>query len=100
MAELVRVVSLWIYPGQEQAFEAFEREAAAIMASHGGRIERAIRIRGEGEDSPYEVHIVAFPDDSAFDSYRADPQTQQLAQRRATIIAKSVMLRGEFAGPY
>lgn len=100
MAEVVRIVSLWIHPGQESAFEAFEREAAEVMAGHGGRIERAIRIvNGEGE-SPYEVHIVIFPSDSAVDSYRVDPKTQQLAQRRSGIIAKTIMLTGEFAGPY
>ncbi|HPN07562.1 MAG TPA: hypothetical protein PK050_17260 [Hyphomonadaceae bacterium] len=81
MAEMVRIVSLWIHPGQEAAFAAFEREAATIMASHGGRIDHAIRIRGEGENSPDEVHIVVFPDDSAFESYQADPRIPQLAQR-------------------
>lgn len=100
MGKVVRIVSLWIHPGQEEAFEAFEREAAAIMAGYGGRIDRAIRIRvGEGE-SLYEVHIVTFPSESAADSYRADPQIQQLAQRRERIIAKTIVLAGEFAGPY
>ena len=41
----VRIVSLWIQPGQEVAFEAFEQKAARIMARHGGRIDRAIRTR-------------------------------------------------------
>jgi hypothetical protein len=35
------VVLLWIYPGKESAFEAFESRAAQIMAQHGGRIENA-----------------------------------------------------------
>ena len=100
MAEVVRVVSLWIHPGQEKAFEAFEQEAAAIMASHGGRIDRAIRIRGAGCESPYEVHIVAFPDDSAFESYRSDPRILQLAQRRSGIIAKTIILNGQFVGSH
>lgn len=34
----VWVVSLWIHPGQEAAFEAFERAAVRIMERHGGRI--------------------------------------------------------------
>lgn len=100
MAEVVRIVSLWIHPGQEAAFEEFEREAAAVMAGHGGRIERAVRIRGGEGESPYEVHVVIFPDDSAVDSYRADPKTQHLSQRRSGIIAKTITLAGEFVGPY
>lgn len=100
MAEVVRIVSLWIHPGQEQAFEAFEREAASIMAVHGGRIERAIRIQGGEGESPYEVHVVVFPDESAFDSYRQDPKTMQLIARRSSIIAKTRILTGETVGPY
>ena len=33
------VVSLWIHPGQEDAFDAFEHDAARVMAKHGGRID-------------------------------------------------------------
>jgi len=100
VAETVRVVSLWIHLGQEAAFAAFEREAAA-MASHGGRIDRvSIRIREAGSESPYEVHILVFPDDSAFEAYRSDSRILQLAQRRSGIIAKTITLDGQFAGPY
>jgi uncharacterized protein (DUF1330 family) len=100
VAETVRVVSLWIHLGQEAAFAAFEREAAAIMASHGGRIDRANRTREASSESPCAVHIVVFPDDSAFEAYRSDPRILQLAQRRSGIIAKTIALDGQFAGPY
>lgn len=100
MAEVVRIVSLWIHPGQAEAFEAFEREAASIMAAHGGRIERAIRIQGGEGKSPYEVHVVVFPSDSAFESYRADVRTQHLAYRRGQIIAKTSTLTGQNVSPY
>lgn len=100
MAEVIRIVSLWIHPGQEAAFEAFEREAAALMAVHGGRIERAIRVLGGEGEAPNEVHVVVFPSESAFDSYREDPKTTQLIQRRSSIIAKTTIVTGESAGPY
>ena len=32
----VLIVSLWIHPGQEAAFDAFEREAPRIMDRHKG----------------------------------------------------------------
>lgn len=100
MAEVVRIVSLWIHPGEEAEFEAFEREAAGIMALHGGRIECAIRIQAAQAESPYEVHIVVFPSESAFESYRADPKTLDLAQRRRLIIAKTSIMSGQSVGPY
>jgi antibiotic biosynthesis monooxygenase (ABM) superfamily enzyme len=99
----IRVVSLWIHPGQAAAFEAFERDASRIMARHGGRIDAAIRLTdgdSAGDESPYELHIVSFPDQESADSYRADPETEGLAERRARIIAKTVIKAGRMAGPY
>jgi uncharacterized protein (DUF1330 family) len=96
----VRIVSLWIHAGQEQAFEAFEREAAAIMGRHGGRIDQAVRTAGQGADAPFEVHIVSFPDRTAADSYASDPATLELRNRRDAIIARTEVLEGWEAGPY
>lgn len=102
----VRVVSLWVYPGQEAAFEAFEREAARIMARYGGRIDSAVRTGSAGPgaggagDSPFEVHIVSFPDLAAADSHAADPETVKLRLRRAQIISRTEVLDGYPAGPY
>lgn len=100
-ARYVRVVSLWIHPGREAGFEAFEREAAAIMARFGGRIDSAVRTQlGGAGDSPFEVHVVSFPDRAAADSYGAAPETVQLRVRRSEIIARTEVLEGHSAGPY
>ena len=97
----VRVVSLWIHPGQEAAFEAFEREAVRIMGRHGGRIDSAVRIAAAGAgDPPFEVHVVSFPDRAAADSYASDPETVELRRRRAEIISRTEVLEGNPAGPY
>lgn len=96
------VVSLWIHPGQEAEFEAFEREAAALMARYGGRIEQAIRIDDAGGQGggPFEVHVVSFPDRAAAESYRADPEVRAKGSQRAAIIARTEVLEGYSAGPY
>ncbi len=96
----VRIVSLWIHPAQEAAFEAFEREAAGIMARQGGRIDQAVRTTGQGPDAPYEVHVVSFPDRAAADSYAADPETVELRKRCASIIGRTEVLEGSEVGPY
>jgi hypothetical protein len=109
MAErYVRVVTLWIRPGQEGAFETFEREAASIMARHGGRIDQAVRLtrpeRGEADagvgEPPFELHIVSFPDQAAFAAYDADSATIALRSRRDLIIARTVSAAGRQVGPY
>ena len=62
----IRIASLWIHVGQEAAFEAFEREAAALMCRHGGRIDQAVRLDPEpGGEAPFEVHVVAANEERA-----------------------------------
>lgn len=95
------VVSLWIHPGQEDAFEAFERDAARVMARHGGRIDQAVRITQDGEgDAPFEVHCVSFPDQAAAEAYASDPEMPALRARRSAIISRTERLTGRMAGPY
>jgi antibiotic biosynthesis monooxygenase (ABM) superfamily enzyme len=102
MAErTLRLVSLWIRPGEEAAFAVFEEAAGQIMARHGGEIERAFRIGPEaGEDAPFEVHIVSFPDDAAYAAYRSDPEILALRDRRNRIIAQTRVLSAEEVGSY
>ena len=90
------VVSLFIHPGQEDAFRRFETAAARIMARHGGRIERVIRPTGSptGDPLPHEIHLVAFPDDAHIAAYRADPDLAALAPLRQAAIARTIIVAG------
>jgi antibiotic biosynthesis monooxygenase (ABM) superfamily enzyme len=102
-ASVTLVAALYLHPGREREFEEFETAAAEIMRRYGGAIERRIRIAAAADqDRPYEVHIVAFPDDRSFQQYRADPDLQALAGLRATAIRETVVWSGkdlpDFAG--
>jgi uncharacterized protein (DUF1330 family) len=101
----VRVVTLWVHKGQEAAFEAFEREAARIMARHKGRIDSAVRLTppegaGPNDATPFEIHIVSFPDKAAAEAYAADPAILALREKRNQIISRTVLMEGREAGPY
>ncbi len=97
----IRVVSLWIHPGQEATFEAFEREVARIMARHGGRIDSAVRVAADQAGvSPFEVHVVSFAGREAAESYATDTETLELRRRRDEIIARTEVLEGRDAGAY
>ncbi len=101
--QYIRVVSPWIHPGQEAAFEAYQRDASRIMARHGDRIDAAIRLSygdAAGDESLYELSIVSFPDRDSADSYPAAPETAGSVERRAKLIAKTVIRAGRMAGPY
>jgi hypothetical protein len=95
------VVQLWVHPGREAEFDAFESRAAELMATHGGRVEQAIRmVNGQGADAPYEVHVVSFPSGAAYDAFAADGAVTRLRGLRAQIISRTEVLAGVEAGPY
>lgn len=100
-ARLTLVVVLHVDAGRENAFERFEMAAAAIMRRHGGVIERRIAVEpGAGASHPREVHIVTFPDRTAYDRYRADPALQPLAALRADAIRETVVWFGTDRAPF
>jgi hypothetical protein len=94
------VVSIWLKEGNDVAgFESFERQAAAIMAAHGGRVDRVVRCGGEN-GAPFEVHLVSFPDTAAAAAYRADARLAKLMPLRDRVIARTDVWPGRERGAY
>lgn len=94
---LILVVAIWLHDTTEVvAYLAYEPRAAAIMAEHGGRVERVMRMAVEPEKpyTPFEYHIVSFPDADAFATYTGDPRTIALADERAALIRHTELLKG------
>ena len=85
-------VQIWIHPGREAAFAEFEAGSVPLLARHGGRIERALRVARGAPDAPYEVHLVTFPDAAAFHAYSSDADIIARAAVRATVIARTVSM--------
>lgn len=82
-------------------FRAFERHAAAVMASHGGRIERTVVITADaGADVIKEIHLVTFPDAAAFQAYRADERLGKMAALREESVVHTEVLAGEEGPDY
>jgi ribosomal protein S18 acetylase RimI-like enzyme len=77
-------------------FRAFERHAAAIMADHGGRIERTVVVTPAATpDLVKEIHVVTFPDERAFGAYRGDVRRDALAHLREAAVVATEILVGE-----
>ena len=93
-SRLTLIVSIWLTDNDVAGFEAFERQAAAIMAAHGGRVDSVVRCGGEGS-APFEVHIVSFPDATAAGAYRADPRLAKLLPLRERVIARTEVWTGQ-----
>jgi uncharacterized protein (DUF1330 family) len=98
-SRLTLVVSIWLKDDDVAGFEAFERQAAAIMAAHGGRVENVVRCGGKG-DAPFEVHVVSFPDVTTAGAYRADPRLLKLFPLRELVIARTEVWPGQQRSAY
>lgn len=97
----VVVVLLYVRPGREEEFRAYEQQAADIMADYGGSVERVIApyaVAGE-LPTPDEVHIVTFPDAAALAAYQSDPRMLALRTRREKAIANAVLILGRPSSP-
>lgn len=84
-----------------EPFRAFERHAAAVMAAHGGRIERTVVV--EPPDSPElmkEIHVVTFPSEAAYAAYRNDPRLERFAHLREGSVVHAEILAGEDGPDY
>lgn len=83
------------------AFRTFETRAAAVMARHGGRIERTVVVgAGSPSDLFKEVHVVTFPTENAFTAYRNDGALRALSRLRAEAVVHTEVLAGEDGPSY
>lgn len=95
MSQVMLVATIEVRVAAADAFHAFERQAAAIMESHGGRIERAVTIPPEpGAITFREVHIVTFPSDDAYIAHRSDPRLAALGPLRQSAVVSTTVLTG------
>jgi hypothetical protein len=84
-----------------EQFRAFERHAAALMAAHGGRIERTVVTPvADAPDLLREIHVVTFPDASAFQAYRDDARLGERAHLREAAVVSTEVFIGEDGPDY
>jgi uncharacterized protein (DUF1330 family) len=93
---MILVATLIVKPDAVERFRDFEFRAAAIMARHGGRIERAVTLRPNPDDPFFrEVHVVIFPDAESLEAYRNDPDFMALSALRESCIVATEIRYGE-----
>jgi uncharacterized protein (DUF1330 family) len=84
------IVLITIRRDELAIFRNYEHAAAGVMARHGGRIERAYVLEDDGA-YVRELHVVRFPDDTAFEAYRRDPAlTARSADRTRAVISTEI----------
>jgi uncharacterized protein (DUF1330 family) len=96
---MIVVAIMTVRKNEIEKFRSFESKAAAIMASHGGVIERTVVIPLPISPELFkELHIVTFPSEQAFAAYRQDKALQEVAHLRAESVVETEILVGE-TGP-
>jgi len=82
----------------EASFKEFESKAINIMKKYNGKLVSAFRPNKEEStlSNIYEVHYLEFPDINAFNSYKSDPEHNELKVLRNNSISNtSVIVSGE-----
>ena len=82
------VMTADVAPDDVEAFRRYEDVALAVMAEHGGVLERRLR----SADGTVEVHLVSFADEEAVAVFAADPRR---AEARAMLQDRQVQQRVE-----
>ena len=70
----------------------FECKAIKIMHSHGGRMVQAFETNRNEDGTGQEVHLLEFPNITAFDEYRSNPLLLDHAELRSKAIESMVVV--------
>lgn len=66
---MLRLVTIDLAAADLNTFERYEAEVLGLVPKYGGRLELRVR----GLDGRTETHLLYFPNEAAFERFRADP---------------------------
>ena len=80
-------------PGAVAAASAYEDAVLPLLADHGAELLYRGR-RAEEQDAalPAEVHLIRFPDRTAYDAFLADPRRQTLLDQHGEVFTSKVVV--------
>ena len=76
-------------------FRAFEAHAAEVMKRHGGQLERVLVVPHGSPELIREIHVVTFPNESAFAAYRKDERLAKFAHWGEQSVVQTELFVGE-----
>ncbi|WP_020598369.1 hypothetical protein [Spirosoma panaciterrae] len=90
---------LYVKEGQEETFHAFEDHVLPLLQRHNGVLVYRARPAKEAVIAtemgyPYEIHIVTFPEQADFESYRDDPERMQFLYLKDQSVDSLRLIRG------
>jgi hypothetical protein len=90
---------IFIKPGCEQEFHAFEDKVLPLLKGHNGDLIYRIRPHAgafveSSRELPYEIHIVTFGDKADFLGYAADPKRLDFMEMKNNSVEKIILIEG------
>jgi len=90
---------IFIKPGCEEEFHAFEEKVLPLLKNHNGELIYRIRpdMRAFIENSqelPYEIHLLAFGGKADFESYKDDPERLRYIEMKNNSVEKMILIEG------
>ena len=79
--------------GGIRALREYESKVIPILKEHGGELVSAFTPQNSNDpECPDEVHLITFPSEEAFQSYRADNRILSLSGLRDASLSKTQLL--------
>lgn len=90
---------IYIKPGCEQEFHAFEEKVLPLLKAHNGELIYRIRPAESAfiECSarlPYEIHFTTFGSKTDFEGYKADPKRLAFMDMKNKSVEKIILIEG------
>jgi hypothetical protein len=90
---------IYIKPGAEKIFDEFEAVAIPLIARYHGKLH--MRLRPEAYsfievsiERPYEIHLVEFESEEAFQHFMKDETRKQFLHLKEASINASILYKG------
>lgn len=90
---------IFIKPGCEQEFHAFEDKVLPLLQAHNGELIYRIRPDANAfvvniQAQPYEIHVVTFGSKEDFKNYAADPKRLAFMEMKERSVERVVLIEG------
>ncbi|HPG09795.1 MAG TPA: DUF1330 domain-containing protein [Saprospiraceae bacterium] len=98
-AQIYLTQLIYIKQGAEATFLQFEEIAMPLIPQHGGQLLLRLRpgiqtVIAANMEHPYEVHLVSFPDEAAFQQFLRDPVRKQFLHLKEASIRSTLLIKG------
>ena len=90
---------IFIKPGREQEFHAFEEKVLPLLKEHNGDLVYRIRpdksaFIESSSELPYEIHLVTFGSKADFERYKNNPKRLDFIEIKNDSVEKIILIEG------